>query len=882
MYYKVGGIVLIVVGAIILIAGIVIGTFFSAAGETAFDGLLVYKRDSKFDVESYEKCTTSYFNAYMFNMTNPDAVLAGTERPNYAEVGPYRYSRQSCKFDVTNDEKYEYFHQYWTDYKLENSGKVSETDLITNFNPGYLAIMKQMEAINPKKPEDAFVQVVLSGVFKNLFAQLTSAKFLDQAKILGISNTMKDVQAQVLPKVVASVKAEFSKGFLLQQINTNATDSDLLFNEPTLPYGVGSIAVMNYSSSSQNAILYDTNFGFLISSRNMLNFASTMATGNTTLIINYLTVYQIDPQQAGVLAQWVQLRVLSTIYAFVAPLAQVNQVALNTFYSQWTNGTGIDPTGLDINGVGSHDDGFEVAGVGVASGLSYATVTKIWDANNTLAGITNMQGISSWFFMMTNSTTRPGWLAINGFTEQEFGTVAAWLQAWHASRVEPLMLAVYRLTSLDQLPWLQWGTGILPNGLSVSALDPANIPFAPEFGNFARSKGFNITFSADFSKNLMNGTMGFSGNYTNILTFSKLYLTNQTTLIQGAWNLPTEAIPVLFSYFQYMISTFVEQATLFNGVFKRNGGLIVKRTPHQILWSGQDPFASLLAPPARIGLFFNADQFNFTSRADTVNKNQTKLNNTIYFKKGSEADLQYFLDIHQYKGLTYVPGYKNATVEGNKNGENWLPASINRDSLLKMWYNDIAQTTLWEYVGEDKVQGIDIMTFGISPHMFETVDEYPDRANYSTFKQGLVNITGVKSVRTFISRPHMQNKVDPNVTSTFTGLKINGSDPYYNQFTLGIEHRSGITMKLVGRFQVTLGFTDLKRFWNVSEGYAPVMWQDNGQEIGEDDANKFKNGIKTIRVGTAVPLALGIPLGVIMIIVGVIFLFLWKKRVGTL
>ena len=92
--------------------------------------------------------------------------------------------------------------------------------------------------------------------------------------------------------------------------------------------------------------------------------------------------------------------------------------------------TGIDPTGLDFNQDGNHDDGFELVGPNIVSGVSLTTAVKVfqledlqletkenslkfqlWAADNTASGIINMQGIGAWFkvlrnFQLENSTRR--------------------------------------------------------------------------------------------------------------------------------------------------------------------------------------------------------------------------------------------------------------------------------------------------------------------------------------------------------------------------------------------------------------------------------------------------------------------------------------------
>jgi hypothetical protein len=85
----------------------------------------------------------------MFNLTNVNAVLAGTELPNYEQKGPYNYTRFAyfplffkeekkylsknffvlnfslkflfravCTYNVTNDNNYQYSKMIWQPYYL--------------------------------------------------------------------------------------------------------------------------------------------------------------------------------------------------------------------------------------------------------------------------------------------------------------------------------------------------------------------------------------------------------------------------------------------------------------------------------------------------------------------------------------------------------------------------------------------------------------------------------------------------------------------------------------------------------------------------------------------------------------------------------------------
>lgn len=154
MRWAVCGISLIVFGTLLLAAGIALGIIFpevlvprgffnyhkyeekdeyvfltlllllfflscSLHGFILFLSLTPFVMLDRYEDPVYEDCENQTFNAFFFNITNAAEVLSFGATPNYQQVGPYNYTREVCKFNITHDDTYEYFKRYYKPYYLK-------------------------------------------------------------------------------------------------------------------------------------------------------------------------------------------------------------------------------------------------------------------------------------------------------------------------------------------------------------------------------------------------------------------------------------------------------------------------------------------------------------------------------------------------------------------------------------------------------------------------------------------------------------------------------------------------------------------------------------------------------------------------------------------
>jgi hypothetical protein len=891
MGYPKVGIVLIVLGSILLIAGLIIGLVFQLYVRIhAFDGYLDYSPDPNYNNPNYESCTNDTFNVFMFNMTNSENVLGGAA-PNYQQVGPYNFTRAVCTFNVTNDNSYEYYKQYWEPYYLIPGSGVSDSDLIINFNPGYLSVIKAVEALAPSDPEGALLSQLIGPALQQIISGITSSTFVNQAKVLGVAQVLAGIQAQVIPQVVLSVKAAAALGFVAQAIGPNITSIDFFFNAPAAPFGIANITNSSpaFTITSENIVLFGnvsngepagwltdtTGVSFLTFLQTAGTAALTyQATGNATVLAPFLLSYQISPGQLFYLLEYGNY-LITTAYKFVYSDAIVTQIANGLFYSQFANGTGIAPNGLPLPPSGVK--GLEVYGPSNPSNISLASSIELWDVNNP-SSFTNLNGIARWFnaallFNNTaNFTLLAGLATTFQLNYQQVVIVSQWLALWQNTLVTPFILAQYNLTSLTDVAWLQYGTGgVLPNGLSVADFEPA-LAAAPEFSIFALRNNLTLRLSVSRAKSLLNGPTGFAGVNGSAPLFLTLLSTGQFTTIQSLFQLSQSEALQWYKYLQYIQLYFVEP--LFTAIFAQGGGPITTRTPRQILFEAVDPLISFLEGPAvaKVGVFYLASQ-DYPTRASAA-ANSPLLNKTIFFGT-DRTQLNNFLQISTYQGLSYVPGYHNAPVTGNKDGLNFVPQSLDTNTELIIWNELIEQPIPFKFDTYTNLKGIDLWQYRVADEFWESESQNPARIPYDQVYYGLVNLTGIKPLRTFLSRPHFL-KVDPIVASSVTGL--NPNNPYYDDDYLGVNYLSGISMVNALKYQVSVGYPNLKHFYNISAGYAPIAWRDQYTVISDSDANTFKNALTLLQAAVIIPFVVGIILGLILIVIGVVLLVLSKRE----
>jgi hypothetical protein len=140
-----------------------VGAVFKRGIDAALLEVHKYKYDKKWDDPTTEECMNGTNINWFYNITNYNAFVGGA-KPILEVVGPYNWTIQICKFNVSVDGKIESYQRYKKRPHLVNDedGKSLE-DIIYALNPGYLAVMYGYESAGIPQPELCFESDILAG-----------------------------------------------------------------------------------------------------------------------------------------------------------------------------------------------------------------------------------------------------------------------------------------------------------------------------------------------------------------------------------------------------------------------------------------------------------------------------------------------------------------------------------------------------------------------------------------------------------------------------------------------------------------------------------------------------------------------------------------------
>lgn len=141
---------------------------------------------------------------------------------------------------------------------------------------------------------------------------------------------------------------------------------------------------------------------------------------------------------------------------------------------------------------------------------------------------------------------------------------------------------------------------------------------------------------------------------------------------------------------------------------------------------------------------------------------------------------------------------------------------------------------------------------------------------------GLINVTACRyGAPVFASLPHF-HKADPILLNQVDGLSPNDKD---HSFSITVEPRTGIPLKVVARLQVNLLIQPseiVTLFKNVPKMYIPMIWFELTAEVTEE----MSSGLRQLLAVPVVMLSIGITMIVVglCLIGGVAFLYFKKRR----
>lgn len=873
------GIFLIVFGVIVLVVLVVLAWYINYRLAQGFLDYLVYVPDPNFSNPNYTVCTNTSYHAYFYNITNLEAVYAG-EEAIFEQVGPYNYTQGQCVFDVSVTGNIQYYREYWPDpYMFAVFEGGSESDLIYNFNPGYLGILQyaQTELLTSllhlycNSPELIFSWNF--NIFPVLIEALTGPNFVDMVQTLSVAEVFLEIEANALQEI----SSEIAYNTILDTLAGLSGNPSLFFNDVSVKNGVAYFyqTSESFSETCVSRVLYgdpslQLTFGWLNGSgegiSEFLKFAS-----NASNAAKAIELYNVTQDQLLLLVNYTETYLLSILPNNYEKEqgTSVASLAFEKFCAQWANASNVlsFPVGFEVNTNFSSFSGSQYSLL-APSNISLSSCEYLWSSENSFA-MTNTSGIEMWFDPSVNHTQIGLGL---GLTDSQTKLLMTYLEEWRSTLVISYIEEAYGTSNISDLGYLQWGSASLtPNGESVSQFSgEVPPPPAPEFAVFAESIGSPIRFNLTESEEIWNNLFMNPINVT-LLEFLVACSNGECSPIENM-PLTTEELNMLYQYSIYVFREFLYGDFLAELVANPNGGgPITARTPREWLFDGQDPLLKFLGKSDQVGFYYDVD------KPPTMELALTEfplLNQTIYLG-GSSSDLYNFLQQGTYNGSSEVTLYaKPFPVTGyHYETGNFVPPMESGQNLT-IFFENVDHPLVFTQDGEFEVHGINLWRFHPVPETWENSTAYSPNALYYQNVTGLLNVSAIKAFHILFSRPNMFG-VDPSVTSRIHGLT---PTPYDSDWYFGVEPESGIVMAKLSTGEVNFAYPNMQVYKNISSGMAPILWIDDYKAINASEAAYFLSTVNLAKKAALSSLVLGIVVGVLLIGAGAFVIYRWYRN----
>jgi len=490
-------------------------------------------------------------------------------------------------------------------------------------------------------------------------------------------------------------------------------------------------------------------------------------------------------------------------------------------------------------------------------------------------------------------------VVLNNPTAKEF-------KNWADNKDNPLRLAVY-----------------VYNITNAEAVVDGATPVIVELGPYVY-KQYQINYNTTFAREDGTPTTGQTDEDKHTLFFRSYisYEFDRDASVGDAFTTQVTTVNMPFVSFRALafISDPVNAAATLNYLFTQHGSyigsteaqrLFTVKSVNQVLFGWEDDAMAMIGSSYN-GLLKNYPSFE-AAVADTMDVNQW---NQIYTGVGTTKNQnRNYLQWHNASYIAtceaptptdycdvskYVPGWGNNTSEFpvvnpkskparhvsdlRGNDGSVFPAPVTDRSYLTMFYSPMLRSVDLEYVRPSSYKGVSLLDFGLPDYFWSSSSEYgPNKAYFQDGPSGLLNMTYMQGgIPLFVSRPRFAGGDKALVDAfDFTFAKEPAVIPH---LVYSVEPESGVTFYVRTVSQVNLfadplpGMpVDAKNstvwFEHMKPAYFPVMWAQQEGGIGNDDAQIITDVITVMSVSKNA----GIACGVILTVIGMIYLFLtWR------
>ena len=807
-----------------------------------------HPHDGDFDEwvnNDYEDAVPLYKTFYMWNMQNPEGILAG-EKPEYSQVGPFNFRIYNYKYDIDfsrNKEEVEY--KSYTRY-VEIPGPYSLDTNITNINPGYLGVL------DDKGSEAEIVKSFFTSVLvqvQEIFAEELEAVMADFLTEEGIRELLEGELEVLINDLLADLPdwiLDIATGAI--QVILNGLNGAIELFQGLVEAAQTAIGwYQSLIQAAQDAINWFQGLiadaqGLLIDLRNELAKVPSWLRWTVQWLIDLIdaTVGEID--------EWQQ-----DIDNFQDDIAshQTDVASLQADIAGFI--ADIDELQLEINGIISFLDNFELNIAAylapILVDLLFAIIPPDVIVELLADGMPSCDEI--FFEEWANDYFPEVDLDLSILSEHYQGLLDNW--DWGMLNVlGPLKDVVIDLLK-DLVDWVildcpliaelesllegfiqDLGAGMVddegsatgegvdidgryPYNYEGSYSDLAMVDRATEGGTGITQAQCELLWDNESA----NSLTGMDAD-VNPIWFEALDGDEESrTALMVEFGLTEDQLDYILRWIDVSINGWLKNMSEWTILNDFESGLIVTRTVDEWLFSAVDKLILESNPDrANVNIF---DDCHNTAEAEAAGV-------ASYTVKTGRGDISEVGEIVEYNGEDKIYLWAKPIDVAGTSGLQHSPG-VEKDDTLDVFNDDLRRTMEFEYSKEKELYDIQLLRFNLKEDTFEA-DPF-----YSMDRKGLANMACVHGVDISISKPHFLDG-DPTLVTSIGGLMPSGDHDTF----IDVEPITGLTMRAQKRYQVNLGVvpTDLW-FTDILQNDMPIVWVEEGGEITEELAEEFKD-----------------------------------------
>ena len=272
-----------------------------------------------------------------------------------------------------------------------------------------------------------------------------------------------------------------------------------------------------------------------------------------------------------------------------------------------------------------------------------------------------------------------------------------------------------------------------------------------------------------------------------------------------------------------------------------NESLVRTLTPAQIAFGFDDPMLAFVS-----GLLNSTGQEAPPPTFQGVQPNMTSKDDAFPYSAQATGSPK-IEDVFEYEIFraaakqTYWNSSEANALKGT-DGSQFHP-QVKKSQNVTVFVDDVFRSISFYYKEETEHKDIHMYRFIIQTEQFKNASQVPDHAAYYMFgPHGVINLTTASQFAPVIaSNPHFLD-ADPFYLEQVSGV----SPPSFEKHGtyLDIEPLSGTTMKARKRLQVNVHVKPrLLTYQDLIEAFVPVMWVEEGAEVTDKLAAKFRSKV---------------------------------------